>query len=98
MNYLKIVQVVQKLVHETLTHPLFPTGESDVYFVADEAIKDTNYPQVLLGNKDLLFMTLPQQDIREVHKRWFQLKDNGLEVFLNNGKTCLLSFANTKVS
>ena len=72
-------------------------GQSSVYFVGDEAIMDANYTQVLLGNKDLLSMTLPNEDITEVHKRWYQLKDMGLEIFLTNGKTSLLAFENTKV-
>ncbi len=58
---------------------------------------DANYTQVLLGNKDLLSMTLPQEEIKELHKRWYQLCDNALEIFLTNGKTCLLAFPTTKV-
>ncbi len=74
------------------------SGQTSVYFVGDEAITDANYTQVLLGNRDLLSMTLPHEDIKEVHKRWWQLKDNALEIFLTNGKTCLLGFHTTRVS
>ena len=72
-------------------------GQTNVYFVGDEAIKDANYTQVLLGNKDLLSMTLPQEEIKELHKRWYQLCDNALEIFLTNGKTSLLAFSSTRV-
>lgn len=68
-----------------------------MYFVADEAIRDSNYTQVLLGNKDVLFLTLPQEEVKEIHKRWYQLRDDALEIFMMNGKTCLLSFTTTKV-
>ncbi|KAK3604703.1 hypothetical protein CHS0354_008265 [Potamilus streckersoni] len=67
-------------------------GEDSVFFVADEAMTDANYTQVLLGNKDQLSMTWPYEDIREIHKRWYQLMDKGLEIFLTSGKTCLLAF------
>ncbi|KAK6183248.1 hypothetical protein SNE40_010762 [Patella caerulea] len=71
-------------------------GEMCIFFVGDEAITDANYTQVLLGNKDELSMTWPHANIRELHKRWYQLQDVGLEIFLTNGKTCLLAFTNTK--
>lgn len=32
-----------------------------------------------------------------MHKRWWQLRDNALEIFLTNGRTLLLAFDNTKV-
>ena len=66
-------------------------GENSVFFVADEAITPANYTQVLLGNKDQLSMTWPYDEIREIHKRWYQLRDNALEIFLTNGRTCLLA-------
>ncbi|XP_056022508.1 lysosomal-trafficking regulator-like isoform X3 [Ostrea edulis] len=71
-------------------------GENSIFFVADEAISDANYTQVLLGNKDQLSMTWPYEDIREIHKRWFQLRDVGIEIFLTNGKTCLLACQNNR--
>ncbi|XP_041350649.1 lysosomal-trafficking regulator-like isoform X2 [Gigantopelta aegis] len=67
-------------------------GEMSIFFVADEAITDANYTQVLLGNKDQLSMKWPHVDIREIHQRRYQLLDVGLEIFLTNGKTCLLAF------
>ena len=72
-------------------------GQKELYFVADEAILDSHYTQVLLGNKDTLFMTLPHEEIREIHKRWYQLRDDAMEIFMLNGKTALLSFKDTKV-
>ncbi|XP_074663000.1 lysosomal-trafficking regulator-like [Tubulanus polymorphus] len=71
-------------------------GETHVYFVADMAILDANYTQVLLGNKDLLSMTWPYDEIKEIHKRRYQLRDIALEIFLTNGKTCLLAFDSAK--
>uniref|UniRef100_A0A8C9VAR7 Lysosomal trafficking regulator n=1 Tax=Scleropages formosus TaxID=113540 RepID=A0A8C9VAR7_SCLFO len=36
------------------------------------------------------------EEIKEVHKRWWQLRDNAVEIFLTNGRTLLLAFDNTK--
>lgn len=44
----------------------------------------------------MLFMTLAHEDIKEIHKRWYSLRDHGIEIFLTNGKTCLLAFDTTK--
>ncbi|WAR10400.1 LYST-like protein [Mya arenaria] len=71
-------------------------GEDSVFFVADEAISDANYTQVLLGNKDQLSMTWPFEDILEVQKRWYELTDTGIEIFLTNGKTCLLALRSSR--
>lgn len=38
------------------------------------------------------------EEIKEVHKRWWQLRDNAVEIFLSNGRTLLLAFDNTKVN
>jgi len=38
------------------------------------------------------------EEIKEVHKRWWQLRDNAVEIFLTNGRTLLLAFDNTKVN
>ena len=54
--------------------------------------------QALLGNKDQLSMTWPFEDVVEIHRRWFELSDRGLEIFLTNGKTCLLAFDSSQVS
>uniref|UniRef100_A0A4W3ICA6 Lysosomal trafficking regulator n=1 Tax=Callorhinchus milii TaxID=7868 RepID=A0A4W3ICA6_CALMI len=37
------------------------------------------------------------EEIKEVHKRWWQLRDKALEIFLTNGRTLLLAFQDTKV-
>ena len=37
------------------------------------------------------------EEIKEVHKRWWQLRDNAVEIFLTNGRTLLLAFDTTKV-
>ncbi|CAL1538068.1 unnamed protein product [Lymnaea stagnalis] len=63
-----------------------------IFFVADGAITGANYTQLLLGNLDQLSITWPHTDIRELHKRWYQLQDVGLEIFLISGRTCLLAF------
>ena len=36
------------------------------------------------------------EEVKEVHKRWWQLRDNATEIFLTNGRTLLLAFDNTK--
>uniref|UniRef100_A0A8I5Y701 Lysosomal trafficking regulator n=1 Tax=Rattus norvegicus TaxID=10116 RepID=A0A8I5Y701_RAT len=37
------------------------------------------------------------EEIKEIHRRWWQLRDNAVEIFLTNGRTLLLAFDNTKV-
>ncbi|CAG5132645.1 unnamed protein product, partial [Candidula unifasciata] len=71
-------------------------GEACIFFVADGAITVANYTQMLLGNLDQLSITWPHTDIRELHKRWYQLQDVGLEIFLISGRTCLLAFQTTQ--
>ncbi|KAK7504327.1 hypothetical protein BaRGS_00004631, partial [Batillaria attramentaria] len=68
-------------------------GEQFLYFVADKAITDTDYTQMLLGNKDQLSMMWRYTELLEVHSRWFQLQDTALEIFLITGRTHLLSFS-----
>jgi len=53
---------------------------------------------VLLGNKDQLSMTWPFEDVLEIHRRWYELMDTAIEIFLTNGKTCMLAFKSTSVS
>ena len=43
-------------------------------------------------------MTWPFEDVVEIHRRWFELSDRGLEIFLTNGKTCLLAFDSSQVT
>ncbi|XP_055879864.1 lysosomal-trafficking regulator-like isoform X2 [Biomphalaria glabrata] len=71
-------------------------GEVCIFFVADGAITGSSYTQLLLGNLHQLSITLPHTDIRELHKRWYQLQDVGLEIFLISGRTCLLAFQSMK--
>ncbi|XP_069116272.1 lysosomal-trafficking regulator-like isoform X2 [Argopecten irradians] len=71
-------------------------GENSIFFVADEAISDVNYTQVLLGNKDQLSMTWPYEDVKEIRRCWYQLRDIGIEIFLTSGKTCILACYKTK--
>jgi len=42
-------------------------------------------------------MTWPFEDIVEVHRRWYELTDTGIEIFLINGKTCLLALKSQRV-
>ncbi|OWF37617.1 Lysosomal-trafficking regulator [Mizuhopecten yessoensis] len=71
-------------------------GENSIFFVSDEAITDVNYTQVLLGNKDQLSMTWPYEDVKEIRRCWYQLRDIGIEIFLTSGKTCILACYKTK--
>ncbi|XP_053374768.1 lysosomal-trafficking regulator-like isoform X2 [Mercenaria mercenaria] len=95
----------KKIRHTSTCRAVSPVGESkgelligedSVFFVADEAITDANYTQVLLGNRDQLSMTWPFEDVLEIHRRWYELMDTAIEIFLTNGKTCLLAFKSAK--
>ena len=72
-------------------------GQRDVYFVADEAICDPRNAELLLRSSDVLFVTLAYDEIKGFSKRWYQLQDNAMEVFLITGQTSLFSFADAKV-
>lgn len=53
--------------------------------------------QVVQGETEAPSFSWTYEEIKEVHKRWWQLRDNAVEIFLTNGRTLLLAFDNTKV-
>ncbi|XP_075057049.1 lysosomal-trafficking regulator [Mixophyes fleayi] len=71
-------------------------GKTGMYFVEDNA-SDTVESNSLLGESEPASFSWTYEEIKEVHKRWWQLRDNAVEIFLTNGRTLLLAFDNTKV-
>ncbi|XP_055491132.1 lysosomal-trafficking regulator isoform X3 [Leucoraja erinacea] len=71
-------------------------GESGMYFVEDNAADAFEHPSSAVEMEPASF-SWTYEEIKEIHKRWWQLRDNALEIFLTNGKTLLLAFDNTKV-
>ncbi|XP_027006009.2 lysosomal-trafficking regulator isoform X2 [Tachysurus fulvidraco] len=71
-------------------------GKSGMYFVEDNAF-EASYSQIPLGEMESASFCWTYEEIKEVHKRWWQLRDNAVEIFLSNGRTLLLAFDNTKV-
>uniref|UniRef100_A0A452TWL1 Lysosomal-trafficking regulator n=1 Tax=Ursus maritimus TaxID=29073 RepID=A0A452TWL1_URSMA len=71
-------------------------GKCGMYFVEDNA-SDTVESSSLQGELEPASFSWTYEEIKEVHKRWWQLRDNAVEVFLTNGRTLLLAFDNTKV-
>ncbi|CAN0405213.1 unnamed protein product [Lampetra fluviatilis] len=71
-------------------------GETGMYFVEDSTGDATETPSCV-GEAEALSFSWTYEDIKEVHLRWWQLRDNALEVFLTNGRTLLLTFDSTKV-
>uniref|UniRef100_A0A673CN00 Lysosomal trafficking regulator n=1 Tax=Sphaeramia orbicularis TaxID=375764 RepID=A0A673CN00_9TELE len=69
-------------------------GKSGMYFVEDNAADADN--QSLHGETEAPSFSWTYEEIKEVHKRWWQLRDNAVEIFLTNGRTLLLAFDNTK--
>lgn len=55
------------------------------------------FGQSLHGETEAPSFSWTYEEIKEVHKRWWQLRDNAVEIFLTNGRTLLLAFDNTKV-
>lgn len=55
-------------------------------------------PQSFHGETEPASFSWTYEEIKEVHKRWWQLRDNAVEIFLTNGRTLLLAFDNTKVT
>ncbi|XP_036430614.1 lysosomal-trafficking regulator isoform X3 [Colossoma macropomum] len=70
-------------------------GKSGMYFVEDNAAEasDTQMPH---GETEPASFCWTYEEIKEVHKRWWQLRDNAVEIFLTNGRTLLLAFDTTK--
>ncbi|XP_061083889.1 lysosomal-trafficking regulator-like isoform X5 [Conger conger] len=70
-------------------------GKSGMYFVEDSSAEahDTQDAQ---EEMEPASFSWTYEEIKEVHKRWWQLKDSGVEIFLTNGRTFLLAFDNTK--
>ena len=48
-----------------------------------------------LSSDDSLFLVLNFLQVRDVTRRWFQLRDDAIEVFLSGGSTCFFSFSCT---
>nr|XP_057914283.1 lysosomal-trafficking regulator isoform X2 [Doryrhamphus excisus] len=70
-------------------------GKSGMYFVEDNAA-DAHDIQSLHGETEAPSFSWTYEEIKEVHKRWWQLRDNAVEIFLTNGRTLLLAFDNNK--
>lgn len=70
-------------------------GKSGMYFVEDNAA-DAHDTQSIHGETEAASFSWTYEEIKEVHKRWWQLRDNAVEIFLTNGRTLLLAFDNTK--
>ncbi|KAM9564150.1 lysosomal-trafficking regulator isoform 3-T6 [Guaruba guarouba] len=71
-------------------------GKCGMYFVEDNA-SDTIENLSFHGETEPASFSWTYEEIKEVHKRWWQLRDNAVEIFLTNGRTLLLAFDNTKV-
>nr|XP_006122129.1 lysosomal-trafficking regulator isoform X1 [Pelodiscus sinensis]XP_014428565.1 lysosomal-trafficking regulator isoform X1 [Pelodiscus sinensis]XP_025039908.1 lysosomal-trafficking regulator isoform X1 [Pelodiscus sinensis]XP_025039909.1 lysosomal-trafficking regulator isoform X1 [Pelodiscus sinensis]XP_025039910.1 lysosomal-trafficking regulator isoform X1 [Pelodiscus sinensis]XP_025039911.1 lysosomal-trafficking regulator isoform X1 [Pelodiscus sinensis] len=71
-------------------------GKYGMYFVEDNA-SDTVESSSFHGETEPASFSWTYEEIKEVHKRWWQLRDNAVEIFLTNGRTLLLTFDNTKV-
>ncbi|XP_031435189.1 lysosomal-trafficking regulator isoform X2 [Clupea harengus] len=70
-------------------------GKTGMYFVEDNAAEahDIQTPH---GETEPASFSWTYEEVKEVHKRWWQLRDNATEIFLTNGRTLLLAFDNTK--
>uniref|UniRef100_A0A8C2PWM7 Lysosomal trafficking regulator n=1 Tax=Cyprinus carpio TaxID=7962 RepID=A0A8C2PWM7_CYPCA len=70
-------------------------GKSGMYFVEDN-VAETFDNQSPHGETEPASFSWTYEEIKEVHKRWWQLRDNAMEIFLTNGRTLLLAFDTTK--
>ncbi|XP_029114650.1 lysosomal-trafficking regulator-like isoform X3 [Scleropages formosus] len=69
-------------------------NSAGMYFVEDNTA-DT-FDSEPHGEMEPASFSWTYEEIKEVHKRWWQLRDNAVEIFLTNGRTLLLAFDNTK--
>uniref|UniRef100_A0A8C5F1V9 Lysosomal-trafficking regulator n=1 Tax=Gopherus evgoodei TaxID=1825980 RepID=A0A8C5F1V9_9SAUR len=76
------------------------THSSHSSTVKDKAASENIRGDYEMNNRDKIIQSSfswTYEEIKEVHKRWWQLRDNAVEIFLTNGRTLLLAFDNTKV-
>lgn len=88
---------VEENVAETHENPVsFISGcrETCVHFFE---VEDVSFRQTPHGETEPASFSWTYEEIKEVHKRWWQLRDNAVEIFLTNGRTLLLAFDTTKV-
>ncbi|XP_014662039.1 PREDICTED: uncharacterized protein LOC106805075 [Priapulus caudatus] len=72
-------------------------GELHLHFVIDEIRPESaTLVQDYMPMLGMPHISSQFEDLMEVHKRRYQLKDNALELFLCNGNTFLLAFESTK--
>ncbi|XP_035387672.1 lysosomal-trafficking regulator isoform X3 [Electrophorus electricus] len=71
-------------------------GKSGMYFVEDNAADASDNQQSPHGETEPASFCWTYEEIKEVHKRWWQLRDNAVEIFLTNGRTLLLAFDTSK--
>ncbi|KAM4828613.1 lysosomal-trafficking regulator isoform 2-T2 [Thomomys bottae] len=71
-------------------------GKCGMYFVEDNA-SDPVENSSLHGDLEPASFSWTYEEIKEVHKRWWQLRDNAVEIFLTNGRTLLLAFDTSKI-
>ncbi|TTI76904.1 Lysosomal-trafficking regulator [Bagarius yarrelli] len=74
-----------------------PSRETAGELLLEDNAAEASYKQTLQGETEPASFCWTYEDIKEVHKRWWQLRDNAVEIFLSNGRTLLLAFDNTKV-
>ncbi|KAG8444521.1 hypothetical protein GDO86_009617 [Hymenochirus boettgeri] len=93
------IRVTQRCINVAPSRETFGElllGISGMYFVEDNA-SETVEPTSLNGETEAASFSWTYEEIKEVHKRWWQLRDNAVEIFLTNGRTLLLAFDNTKI-
>ncbi|KAE8601969.1 hypothetical protein XENTR_v10013848 [Xenopus tropicalis] len=93
------IRVTQRCINVAPSRETFGElllGNSGMYFVEDNA-GDTVESTSLHGETEAASFAWTYEEIKEVHKRWWQLRDNAVEIFLTNGRTLLLAFDNTKI-
>uniref|UniRef100_A0A672REL5 Lysosomal trafficking regulator n=1 Tax=Sinocyclocheilus grahami TaxID=75366 RepID=A0A672REL5_SINGR len=71
-------------------------GKTGMYFVEDNVVDNVSSHQSPHGEMEPASFSWTYEEIKEVHKRWWQLRDNAMEIFLTNGRTLLLAFDTTK--
>lgn len=81
---------------------VFPARGMTIYAIISAWLLNTEHvyvsEQSLHGETEAPSFSWTYEEIKEVHKRWWQLRDNAVEIFLTNGRTLLLAFDNSKVS
>ncbi|XP_043243062.1 uncharacterized protein LOC122392349 isoform X2 [Amphibalanus amphitrite] len=72
-------------------------SDSNLYFVVDRtASTGSSVAGMVLGSSECGYQRWPCEDIRELHRRRYELRECAVELFMSTGHTHLITFSTTE--